>query len=123
MWRFLGWKYNPYWLKAQLSLWRSHTMPRNDHKKVVSTFAFLVNFMFMIPFIQIIGGALPKGCNVFGLLDVTPEECKAFGTAFLGNTPTEKAKDFFTLVLVIPRVEAALFLGMGMGSVYAYVFF
>ena len=52
--------------EAQLSSWRSHTMAS---AKVVSTFAFLFNFMFMIVLVQIMGGGLPKGCNVFGFVD------------------------------------------------------
>ena len=90
--------------------------------KIVSTVAFVFNFMFMIVLVQIISGGLTSACNAFGFFEISVESCHALGASFLGRNPTEAQKDFLTLALVFPRVESALFLGMGMGSVYAFLF-
>ena len=78
--------------------------------------------MFMIVLVQIIGGGLLSACNAFGFFELSVDDCNALGASFLGKKPTEAQMDFLTLALVFPRVESALFLGMGMGSVYAFLF-
>jgi len=88
----------------------------------VSTGAFIFNFMFMIVLVQFMGGGLTNACNAFGFFDISLESCQSMGKTFLGSRPTDAMKDFMSLALVFPRVESCLFLGMGMGSVYAFLF-
>ena len=86
---------------------------------VVSTAAFVVNILFMIVLVQSAGG-LFAGCKTFGFFDISEEQCQSLFSTFLGSKPSDGQKDLATLALVFPRVEACLFLGMGLGSVYAF---
>ena len=88
--------------------------------KVVSTVAFVVNIMFMIGLVQSAGG-LFAGCKSFGFFEISEEQCQGLFSTFLGSKPSDMQKDLATLALVFPRVEACLFLGMGLGSVYAFL--
>ena len=87
----------------------------------VSTAALVVNILFMLVLVQSAGG-LFAGCNAFGFFDIGKAQCEGMFATFLGRKPDEATKDFATLALVFPRVEACLFLGMGLGSVYAFAF-
>ena len=84
----------------------------------VSTAALVVNILFMLVLVQSAGG-LFAGCGAFGFFDISKDKCESLFATFLGRKPDEAMKDFATLALVFPRVEASLFLGMGLGSVYA----
>ena len=87
----------------------------------VSTAALVVNILFMLVLVQSAGG-LFAGCGAFGFFDISKDKCESLFATFLGRKPDEAMKDFATLALVFPRVEASLFLGMGLGSVYAFAF-
>ena len=84
----------------------------------VSTGALVFNIMFMIVLVQSAGG-LFAACNAMGFFEVSVAECEAMGSTFLKRAG-DMEKDLWTAALVFPRVEACLFLGMGLGSVYAF---
>lgn len=86
----------------------------------VSNGALILNIMFMIVLVQSAGG-LFAACNAMGFFGVSVAECEAMGSTFL-KQGGDKEKDLWTAALVFPRVEACLFLGMGLGSVYAFFF-
>ena len=87
---------------------------------IVSTAALVVNILFMIVLVQSAGG-LFAGCKTFGFFDISEAQCQALFASFLGSKPSAGQKDLASLALVFPRVEACLFLGMGLGSVYAFI--
>ena len=74
----------------------------------------------MIVLVQSAGG-LFAGCKTFGFFDISEEQCQSIFSTFLGSRATAAQKDLVSLALVFPRVEACLFLGMGLGSVYAFI--
>ena len=86
----------------------------------ISTAAFVVNILFMIALVQS-GGGLFAGCKTFGFFDISEDQCQSILSTFLGSKPSAAAKDLVSLALVFPRVEACLFLGMGLGSIYAFI--
>lgn len=84
----------------------------------VSTAALVVNILFMLVIVQSAGGVL-AGCGNFGLFGVSKEDCDAITAAIL-KLKVGSAPDFAGAALIFPRVESSLFIGMGMGSVYAF---
>ena len=88
--------------------------------KIVSTFAFVVAVIFMIGAVQSSGSILDT-CLQGGMSinKISYAQCREIGTSISQTGPKEAA--YLTNLLVIARVEATLFLGLGAGAIYALV--
>ena len=88
--------------------------------KIVSTFAFVVAVIFMIGAVQSSGSILDT-CLQGGMSinKISYSQCRQIGTSISQTGPKEAA--YLTNLLVIARVEATLFLGLGAGAIYALV--
>jgi len=90
----------------------------------VSTVAFVAISLFMLVVVVVGGGGLLSGYSPLGFFEVTPEEGKAIAAKILkmasprAPQPSTEAK-YVAAALVFPRVEAALFLGMGAGAAFS----
>ena len=86
--------------------------------KIVSTFAFVVAVIFMIGAVQSSGSILDT-CLQGGMSinKISYSQCRQIGTSISKTGPKEAA--YLTNLLVIARVEATLFLGLGAGAIYA----
>lgn len=88
-------------------------------KKYVSTVAFVGTALFCLGVASLGTGGIVDACNQYGLASVSHADCRAFWAGALGRSPTAQAKSLVAFALIFPRIEAALFLGLGAGSVYA----
>ena len=94
---------------------------REDYAKYISTASLLVAVAFMIGGVQS-SGAILDTCNQggMGINSISYTQCRAIGTAIAKMGSLEAA--YLSLLLTIARVEATLFLGMGVGAIYGLVF-
>ena len=94
---------------------------REDYAKYISTASLLVAVAFMIGGVQS-SGAILDTCNQggMGINSISYTQCRDIGTAITTMGSLEAA--YLSLLLTIARVEAALFLGMGVGALYGLAF-
>ena len=92
-----------------------------DFAKYISTASLVVAVAFMIGAIQS-SGAILDTCNQggMGLKGISYTQCRDIGTAIAKMGSLEAA--YISLLINIARVEATLFLGMGVGAIYGLVF-
>ena len=81
----------------------------------------MVAIVFMIGAIQN-SGAILDTCNQGGMSinSISHTQCRGIGTAIAKMGSLEVA--YLSLLLTIARVEATLFLGMGVGALYGLAF-
>ena len=89
--------------------------------KLVSTTTLVCTTLFMCGLASLGTGGILDACNQYSLAGTSKEECREVFTAALGKKPTEHAKLILSYALVFPRIEASLFLAMGMGGVYGMI--
>jgi hypothetical protein len=87
--------------------------------KLISTLTLVLTSLFMVGLASLSTGGILDACNQMSLSGATHAECRAFFASALGKRPTELTKSLVAYALVFPRIEASLFLGMGLGGVYA----
>ena len=89
--------------------------------KYTSVIALVVATIFMIGAVQSSGSILDT-CLQGGMSinKISYEKCREIGTSISKKGDTEAA--YLSLLLVIARVEATLFLGLGAGAIYALAF-
>jgi len=94
---------------------------REDFAKYISTISLVVAIVFMIGAIQS-SGAILDTCNQGGMSinSISYTQCRDIGTAIAKMGSLEAA--YLSLLLTIARVEATLFLGMGLGALYGLAF-
>ncbi len=94
---------------------------REDFAKYISTASLVVAIVFMIGAVQS-SGAILDTCNQGGMAinSISYTQCRDIGTAIAKMGSLEAA--YLSLLLTIARVEATLFLGMGVGAIYGLVF-
>lgn len=94
---------------------------REDFAKYISTVSLVVAVVLMIGAVQS-SGAILDTCNQGGmsLNSISYTQCRDIGTAIAKMGSLEAA--YLSLLLTIARVEAALFLGMGVGALYGLAF-
>ena len=86
--------------------------------KLVSTVTLVCTTLFMCGLASLGTGGILDACNQYSLAGTTKEECRAGFAAALGKKPSEQTKMLLSFALVFPRIEASLFLAMGLGGVY-----
>ena len=85
----------------------------------ISSMAFVVSILFTVIIVLSAGisaGGLFAGCKSFSFFDITEQQCQQLLSTVLGSKPSVWHED-----VVFPQVDSCLFLGMGLGSVYAFV--
>ena len=94
---------------------------REDYAKYISTASLLVAVAFMIGGVQS-SGAILDTCNQggMGINSISYTQCRDIGTAITKMGSLEAA--YLSLLLTIARVEATLFLGMGVAALYGLAF-
>ena len=85
----------------------------------LSAVAFVATSIFCLGVASIGSGGILDACSQYGLAGVTHAECRSFWSGVLGRHPTAQMKTMVAFAHVYARIEAALFLGLGSGSVYA----
>ena len=94
---------------------------------IVSKTAFVAISLFMIGLVQFVGGGLLSGYNPGAFFEISVDEGKTIIAKIINmassraEKPTVEAR-FAAAALIFPRVEAALFFGMGMGAVVSLAF-
>ena len=84
---------------------------------IVSKAALVFAVLFMIGAVQSSGAILDTCLQSMGMFGISYDQCQAIGAAIKKKGEAESY--YLTALLVIARVEATLFLGLGAGAVYA----
>ena len=84
---------------------------------IVSKAALVFAVLFMIGANQSSGAILDTRQGSMGMFGISYDQCQAIGAAIKKKGEAEAY--YLTALLVIARVEATLFLGLGAGAVYA----
>lgn len=87
---------------------------------MISTVTLVCTTLFMCGLASLSTGGIVDACNQYSLAGTSKAECRnVFSAALAGKKVSEQTKSVLAFALVFPRIEASLFLGMGMGSVFA----
>lgn len=88
--------------------------------RLLSTATFVLTSIFMVLIASLSTGGILDACNQYTLSGMSHADCRSFWSTLLaGKKVTEGTYNMVAFALIFPRIEASLFLGHGLGGVYA----